>query len=86
MKEKTYVKESQIKQVVKKVCSGTAESYLKWKRQLDHMIKSKPCKSPISKFDMAEAILYGDLLESWKLWRQTEGAVDMEKSSGEKIL
>ena len=29
--------------------------------------------------DMTEAILYGDLLESWKLWRQTEGVVEVYK-------
>ena len=68
-----------MKQVVKKLCSRTAESYLKWKRQLDHVIKSKPCESLKDNLDMTEAMMYGDLLESWKLWRQTEGAVEVDE-------
>ena len=56
-----------MKQTVKKLCAGTADSYLRWKRQLDDVIKNKPCKSSKVKLDMAEAMLYGDLLESWKL-------------------
>ena len=83
-KEKSYVKKGQVKQVVKKLYSESAESYLKWKRQLDHVIKSKPYESPKTKLDMAEAMLYGDLLENWKLWRQTEGAVEVEKKFREK--
>ena len=63
------MKEGEVKQTVKKLCAGTAESYLKWKRQLDEVCKNKPCESPKAKLDMAEAMLYGDLLESWKLWR-----------------
>ena len=53
-----------MKQVAKKLCSDTVESYLKWKRQLVHIDKSKPCESPKAKLDMAEAMYYGDLLES----------------------
>ena len=30
MKKKYYAKEGQVEQVVKKLFSGTAESYLKW--------------------------------------------------------
>ena len=33
---------------------------------------------------MAEAMLYGNLLESLKLWRQTEEAVEMEKKVRKK--
>ena len=84
VKEKSYVKEGQVKQTVKKLCAGTAESYLKWKRQLDEVCKNKPCESSKAKLDMAEAMLYGDLLESWKLWRQTEGAVEVEKKFTKK--
>ena len=43
VKEKSYVKEGQVKQTVKKLCSGTVESYLRWKRQLDEVIRNKPC-------------------------------------------
>ena len=85
VREKSYVKEGQVKQTVKKLCAGTAESYLKWKRQLDEVCKNKPCESPKAKLDMAEAMLYGDLLESWKLWRQTEGAVEVEKKFVNKV-
>ena len=68
MIEKEYRKEVQVKQVVKKVCSGIIEAFLKWKRYLDQVIKSNPYKSPKAKLDMAEAMLYGNLVESWKLW------------------
>ena len=67
VKEKTYVKEGQVKQTVKKICSGTAESYINQKRQVDEMFKNKPYESPEAKLDMAESMLYGDLLESRKL-------------------
>ena len=60
-----------MKQVVKKLYSGNADAYLKWENQLDHVLKNRPCKSTKAKLDMVEAIIYGDLLESWKLWRQT---------------
>ena len=79
VKEKSYVKERQVEQVVKKFCSWTVEIDIKWKRNLDHVIKLKPCTSPKAKLDMAEAMLYGNLLESWKLWRKTKEAVEVEK-------
>ena len=75
------MKKRQVKQIVKQLCAGTAESYLKWKWQLDEVIKNKPYESPKAKLDMAEAMLHGDLLESWKLWGQTEGSVEVEKKS-----
>ena len=43
--EKEFKKQGQVKQVIKKLCSGNAEAYLKWKMQLDHVLKSRPCKS-----------------------------------------
>ena len=61
--EKDYKKESHVKHTVKKFCSGSAEVYLKWKIQLDHVLKTRPCEFPNAKLDMAEAMLYGDLLE-----------------------
>ena len=67
--EKEYEKEGQVKQVVKKLYSENADAYLKWENQLDHILKNRPCKSTKAKLDMAEAMLYADLLESWKLWR-----------------
>ena len=70
--------------MVKKLCSGNAETYPKWKMQLDHAVKSDPCKSK-SKLNMAEAMLYGDLLEIWKLWRYTEGAVEIEKKLMKRV-
>ena len=76
--EKEYKKEGQVKQVIKKLCSGSAEAYLKWKIQVYHVLKNRPCESPKDKLDVAEAMLYGDLLESWKLWRKTESEKEME--------
>ena len=69
MTEKEYKKEGQVKQAIKKYCQGTAEAYLKWKIQLDHVLKNRPCESSKAKFDMSEVMLYGDLSKSWKLWR-----------------
>ena len=69
---------------VKNLCAGIAESYLRWKWELDEVIKNKPCEYPKTKLDMAEIILYGDLLERWKLWRQPEGVVEVEKKSIKK--
>ena len=78
--EKEYKKEGQVKHVVKKLCSGNAEGYLKWKEQLKHVLRNRPCESPKAKIDMTEAMLFGDLLESWKLWRQSEADKDIEKT------
>ena len=57
-----------MKQVVKKLFSENAEAYIKWKNQFDHVLKNRPCESTKAELDMAEAMLFGDLLESWKLW------------------
>ena len=78
--EETYKNEGQVKQVLKKFCSGNAEAYLKWKNQLDHVLNNRPCESSKAKLDMAEAMLYGDLLESWKLCRQTEAEKGVDKT------
>ena len=43
---KEYKKEGQAKQVVKMLCSEKAESWLKWKMQLDHILKNYPCEFP----------------------------------------
>ena len=82
--EKEYKKEGQVKHVVKKLCSGNAEGYLKWKEQLNHVLNNRPCKSPKAELDIAEAMLFGDLLESWKLWRQSEAEKDIEKTFATK--
>ena len=67
-----FKKQGQVKQVAKKLCSGNDEAYLKWKMQLDHILKNRPCESAKEKMDMVEAMLDADILGSWKLWRQTE--------------
>ena len=46
---------------------------------MDYVVNIKPCESPKIKLDMTETMLNKDLLESWKLWRQTEGAVEVGK-------
>ena len=61
-----------MKQVIKKLCQGNAESYLKWKIQLGHVLKNRLFESFNDKLNMVEAMLDGDLLESWKLWRKNE--------------
>ena len=44
----------------------------------DHVLKNRLCESKNTKLDMAEVILDGDLLESWKLWRLTESEKEKE--------
>ena len=86
MKEKAYVKDGQVKQVLDKLCSGGAESYLKWKRQLDHVIKSKPCESPKSKIDMDDVILYSDLLKIGNCEGKLKGKRRWRNFLGKEIL
>ena len=57
--EKEYKKEGQVKYVVKKFYLGSAEAYLKWKIQVDHVLKNRPCEYPNAKLDMVEAMLNG---------------------------
>ena len=54
------------------------ETYLKWKIQPDH--ENRPYESVKAKLDMVEAMLFGELLESWKLWRKTEAKKEIEKT------
>ena len=68
--EKEYKKEGQVNQVVKKFCSGNAET--------DHALKNCPCKSAETKQDMAEVMLDGDFLESWNLWRKTRSVKEQK--------
>ena len=72
--EKEFKKQVQVKQVIKKLHSGSAEAYLRWKMWLDHVLKNCPCESGKEKFDIAEAILDEDLFESCKLWRENESS------------
>ena len=78
MIENEYKKEGQVKQFVKKLWSGNADAYLKWKMQLDHAFKNLPYESDKAKIDMEETMLDGDLLESWKLWCKTESKNEKE--------
>ena len=48
------------------------------------MIKSKPCETLDAKLDMTEVMLYEDLLESSKLWRQTELVKGLDKTYRKK--
>ena len=64
MTEKEYNKEVQVKHVIKKLCVGRTEARLKWKIQVDHVLNNNPYEPSKAKLDMAEAVLYGDLLES----------------------
>ena len=87
MTEKEYKKEAQAKQTIKKVCSKNDETYLKWKMQLDHVLKDCPYESPKAKLDMAEAIVNGNLLESWEMWHQKESEkeTDVEHIMSENV-
>ena len=69
-----------MRHVLKKIYSGNVESYIKWKNQLDHVLKNSYCASSKDKLDMAESMLFGKLLEYWKLWRQTEAEKEIEKT------
>ena len=65
---------------LRETTTGNAEGYLKWKEQLNHVLKNRSCEPPKAKLDMSEVMLFGDLLESWKLWRQSEADKDIEKT------
>ena len=78
MTKKEFKKQGQVKQVIKKLFSRNAETYLKWKIQLDHVLKNRPCESGKENLDMTEVILNGDLLKSWKLWRKTKFEKEIE--------
>ena len=69
--------------MIKKLSSGKAEAYFKWKIQLYHVLKNRPCESGKDKLDMAKAMLDGDLLEYWKLWRKTESSKEKKEATGE---
>ena len=40
--------------------------------QLHHVLKYCPCEIGKAKLNMAEKMLDGDILESWKLWHKAE--------------
>ena len=64
--ENEYKKEGQVKHVIKELFSGNTEGYLNWKHYLDHVLNIRPYESSKAKVDMAEAMMFGDQLESWK--------------------
>ena len=63
--EKKVSKEGQVRQSIKKLCTGDAEAYIKWHKQLDQVILGKPCDNTKSKFEIVEMMLYGDLKDTW---------------------
>ena len=56
---------NKIRQKVRKLCEGDAEAFIRWNKQLDTVIKDKPCESGKSKFSIVSAMLYGDLADTW---------------------
>ena len=63
--EKEVTKEGQVCQTIKKLCTGDAEAYIKWHKQLDQVITGKPCDTNKAKFEIVEMMLYGDLSDTW---------------------
>ena len=57
---------STIRQTIKKLCTGDAEAYIRWHKQLDQVITSKPCDTNRAKFDLVDMMLYGDLKDTWQ--------------------
>ena len=47
---------------------------------MDHILKSRPRDPPKTELDMIETMFRGDLLESWKLLRQTKSGKEGEKT------
>ena len=77
--EKEYSKEGQVCQSVKKLCTGDAESYIKWHKQLDQVVKGKPCDTNKAKFEIVEMMLYGDLKDTWVEISDTTRKADVTK-------
>ena len=62
----TYKKQAYI------LANATPEDVLYWRTELNLIIKAKPCKTPNSKFDIAEILLEGDALMHWKEFARQE--------------
>lgn len=60
-----------IKKKVKKHNHGSVEELLRWKRELESVIRTKPVKDPSIKFDMAELLLGEDPLQNFQELRNT---------------
>ena len=62
--EETKAKDNKIRQKVRKLCEGNADAYIYWMKQMDSIIKGKPCDTTKSKFAIVSVMLYGDLMDS----------------------
>ena len=89
MTEKEVSKEGQVRQSIKKMCTGDAETYIKWHKQLDQVILGKPCDNTKSKFEIVEMMLYGDLKDTWqeisKMIRKADITKEKTDKDGKKV-
>ena len=82
--EKEVSKEGQVRQSIKKLCTGDAEAYIKWHKQLDQVILGKPCDNTKSKFEIVEMMLYGDLKDTWQEISETIRKAEITKEKTDK--
>jgi len=66
----TLSKNNSVKRRIQKFSYGTTEELLRWKRELDSIIASKPVTDPMGKFNTAELILSDDPLNTFKEYRR----------------
>ena len=84
---------NQVKMNFKKFTGGHVEDLIKWRQDLDQVIRSKPVKDPKSQFDMAEMLLGDDPQATFKEYRRTvcytvdvEGRIPGVKPKSDKFL
>ena len=82
--EKEVSKEGQVRQSIKKLCTGDAKAYIKWHKQLDQVILGKPCDNTKSKFEIVEMMLYGDLKDTWQEISETIRKAEITKEKTDK--
>ena len=64
-------KNNSVKKRVKVFSVGSIESLLRWKRDLEDVIRQKPVTNPIGMFDMAEMLLADDPLATFQETRRS---------------
>ena len=64
--EKEVSNQGQVRQTVKKLCTGDAEAYIKFHKQIDQVITGRPCDIDKDKFKIVQMMFHGDLKDTWQ--------------------
>ena len=56
--------DNNIRQNIRKLCEGNAESFIRWNKQLDIILADNPCENAKSKFAIVENLMYKDLVDT----------------------